>query len=62
MDFEIINSLLVIFVFIISQLSVMGVKKTQKDEEGFYKNIIKLSEKIEENERKIKELSERIEK
>jgi peptidoglycan hydrolase CwlO-like protein len=62
MDFEIINSLLVIFVFIISQLSVMGVKKTQNNEEDFYKNIVKLSEKIEENERKIKELSERIEK
>ena len=69
MDFEIINSLLVIFVFIISQLSVMGVKKTQSNEEDFYKNIVNLSEKIEDNEREIeriskevKELSDRIEK
>lgn len=69
MDFEIINSLLVIFVFIISQLSVMGVRRTQNNEDDFYKNIVNLSEKIEDNERDIKQvkdeirqLSERIEK
>ena len=69
MDFEIINSLLVIFVFIISQLSVMGVRRTQNNEDNFYKNIVNLSEKIEDNERDIKQvkdeirqLSERLEK
>ncbi len=69
MDFEIINSLLVIFVFIISQLSVMGVRRTQNNEDDFYKNIVNLSEKIEDNERDIKQvkdeirqLSERLEK
>lgn len=60
MDFEIINSLLVIFVFIISQLSVMGVKKTQNNEEDFYKNILNLTEKIEDNERNIEQIKERL--
>ena len=60
MDFEIINSLLVIFVFIISQLSVMGVKKTQNNEEDFYKNIVNLSEKIEDNEREIERISNEV--
>ena len=60
MDFEIINSLLVIFVFIISQLSVMGVKKTQNNEEDFYKNILNLTEKIEDNERNIEQITKEI--
>ena len=56
MDFEIINSLLVIFVFIATQYSSTGKKKIETKKDEILASII---EKQEEHEQRIKELEQR---